>query len=161
MKLHRKEYQQLLPISLDEAWKFFSAPENLNEITPPELKFEILTKDIPRMYAGQIVQYYVTPFPLIKMGWVTEITQVVDKKMFIDEQRFGPYAFWHHQHMFEEKDGGVLMTDVLHYRVPLGIVGKLVNALFISSKVKSIFDYRFKLLENKFGDAGSTKQKKE
>lgn len=156
MKLHRKEYKQLLPISLDEAWNFFSAPSNLNEITPPEMKFEILTKDIPRAYAGQIIQYNVTPFPFVKMGWVTEITQVVERKMFIDEQRFGPYAFWHHQHMFEEQENGVLMTDILHYRVPLGFVGKLINAIFISSKVKGIFEYRFKLLENKFGKTALT-----
>jgi ligand-binding SRPBCC domain-containing protein len=90
------------------------------------------------------------------MGWVTEITHVKDKRYFVDEQRFGPYAFWHHQHHFEEKDGGVLMTDILHYRVPLGIVGKLVNALFIQRKVKGIFSYRFKLLENKFGIAALT-----
>ena len=160
MKLHRKEYKQFLPISLDEAWDFFSAPQNLNEITPAEMKFEILTDDIPRMYAGQIIQYNVTPFPFVKMGWVTEITQVVDKKMFIDEQRFGPYAFWHHQHIFEEVDGGVLMTDILHYRVPLGIVGKLVNVLFIANKVKGIFDYRFSLLENKFGSYTLTLQER-
>lgn len=160
MKLHRKEYKQFLPISIEEAWDFFSAPQNLNEITPPEMKFEILTEDIPRMYAGQIVQYNVTPFPFVKMGWVTEITQVVDKKMFIDEQRFGPYAFWHHQHIFEVVDGGVMMTDILHYRVPLGIVGKLVNALFISNKVKGIFDYRFSLLENKFGSNTLTIQER-
>lgn len=151
MKLHRKEYKQFLPISLEEAWDFFSAPQNLNEITPPEMKFEILTKDIPRMYAGQIIQYNVTPFPLVKMGWVTEITQVEEHKMFIDEQRFGPYSFWHHQHIFEPQNGGVMMTDILHYRVPLGVVGKLVNALVVSSKVEGIFEYRFKLLENKFG----------
>ncbi|MCB9185897.1 MAG: SRPBCC family protein [Flavobacteriales bacterium] len=150
MKLHRQEYQQLLPISLDEAWDFFSRPENLNEITPDDMQFEILTENIPRMYQGQIIQYNVTPFPMMKMGWVTEITHVEDRKMFVDEQRFGPYAFWHHQHIFEEVENGTLMTDILHYRVPLGIVGKLINALFIQRKVKGIFEYRFRVLENKF-----------
>lgn len=156
MKLHEQRYEQFLPISLDEAWDFFSRPQNLNEITPHDMKFEILTKDIPRMYQGQVIQYNVTPFPLVKMGWVTEITHVKDKRYFVDEQRFGPYAFWHHQHHFEEKDGGVLMTDILHYRVPLGIVGKLVNALFIQSKVKGIFEYRFHVLQNKFGNTALT-----
>ncbi|MGB0915990.1 MAG: SRPBCC family protein [Flavobacteriales bacterium] len=151
MKLHRKEYKQFLPISVDEAWRFFSAPENLNEITPPEMKFEILTKDIPKVYAGQIIQYNVSPFPLIKMGWVTEITQVQEKKLFIDEQRFGPYTFWHHQHIFEEQEGGVLMTDILHYKVPLGIVGKMMDYLVINKKVNAIFEYRTKTLVNKFG----------
>lgn len=150
MKLHTHRYEQFLPISLQEAWDFFSRPENLNEITPPEMDFEILTKDISRMYPGQIIQYNVSPFPFVKMGWVTEITHVQDRQMFVDEQRFGPYAFWHHQHHFEEVDGGVRMTDILHYRVPLGIVGKFINWLFIGKKVKGIFDYRFQVLENKF-----------
>lgn len=152
MKLHEQRYQQFLPITLDEAWEFFSAPQNLNEITPDEMKFEILTKEITRMYPGQIIQYNITPFPFFKTAWVTEITHVVDKWYFVDEQRFGPYAMWHHQHHFEAQSGGVLMTDILHYRVPLGIVGKLVNALFVQRKVKSIFEYRFNLLENKFGN---------
>ena len=156
MKLHEERYQQFLPISLEVAWDFFSAPQNLNEITPDDMKFEILTKDIPRMYEGQVIQYNVTPFPFIKMGWVTEITHVDDRKYFIDEQRFGPYSFWHHQHHFKEVDGGVLMTDILHYRVPLGIVGKLVNALLIQRKVKGIFEYRFQVLENKFADSALT-----
>ncbi|MCB0754993.1 MAG: SRPBCC family protein [Flavobacteriales bacterium] len=151
MKLHENRYEQFLPISLDEAWDFFSRPENLNEITPDDMQFEILTKDIPRMYQGQIIQYNVTPFPFVKMGWVTEITHVEDRKMFVDEQRFGPYSFWHHQHFFEERENGVLMTDILHYRVPLGIVGKFINWLLIKRKVKSIFEYRFRILENKFG----------
>ena len=152
MKLHRKEFKQFLPIPLDEAWDFFSRPENLNEITPDDMQFEILTKDIPKMYAGMVIQYNVTPFPLIKMGWVTEITHVEDKRFFIDEQRFGPYAFWHHQHIFEEVKGGVMMTDILHYRVPLGFVGKIINALVISKKVQGIFDYRFQVLENKYAN---------
>ena len=112
------------------------------------------------MYQGQIIQYNVTPFPMIKMGWVTEITHVEDKKMFVDEQRFGPYAFWHHQHHFKEMPGGVMMTDVLNYRVPLGIVGKLVNALIIERKVQGIFEYRFKVLENKFGNTALTYQER-
>jgi ligand-binding SRPBCC domain-containing protein len=151
MKLQAHRFEQFLPISLNEAWDYFSKPQNLNEITPEDMQFEILTKDIPRMYQGQIIQYNVTPFPLVKMGWVTEITHVEDKKMFVDEQRFGPYAFWHHQHHFEEVSGGVMMTDILHYRVPLGVVGKFINWLLIDKKVRGIFDYRFKVLENKFG----------
>lgn len=153
MKLHSHTYDQFLPISLDEAWDFFSKPGNLNEITPEDMQFEILTKDIPRMYQGQIIQYNVTPFPFVKMGWVTEITHVEDRKMFVDEQRFGPYAFWHHQHHFEEVPGGVKMIDILHYRVPLGIVGKFINWLLIHNKVRGIFDYRYQVLENKFGNS--------
>ena len=151
MKLIRKKYAQLLPISLDEAWDFFSKPENLNEITPEDMNFEILTEGLGRMYPGMIIQYMVEPFPMIKTGWVTEITQVKDKRFFIDEQRFGPFAFWHHQHIFEPTENGVLMTDVLHYKIPLGILGKLANWMFVGKRVEAIFEYRYKLLENKFG----------
>ena len=151
MKLHHRKYEQFLPISLEEAWDYFSSPENLNELTPESMKFEILSMDIPRMYAGQIVQYNVTPFPFFTSGWVTEITQVEDKHMFVDEQRFGPYSFWHHQHIFEPRDGGVLMTDIIHYKVPFGIVGKLANILVVKRKVNAIFEYRTKVLQNKFG----------
>lgn len=161
MKLHSHTYDQFLPISLDEAWDFFSKPGNLNEITPEDMQFEILTKDIPRMYQGQIIQYNVTPFPFVKMGWVTEITHVEDRKMFVDEQRFGPYAFWHHQHHFEEVPGGVKMIDILHYRVPLGIVGKFINWLLIYNKVRGIFDYRYQVLENKFGNSVLRKAERE
>ena len=98
MKLHYRKSQQFLPISLEQAWDFFSSPQNLNEITPANMKFEILTDEIPQMYAGQIIQYNVTPFPFLKMGWVTEITRVEHMKMFVDEQRFGPYSFWHHRY---------------------------------------------------------------
>lgn len=151
MKLFKRKYAQLLPISLDEAWDFFSQPQNLNEITPDDMKFEILTDDLEEMYPGMIIQYNVEPFTFIKTGWVTEITQVQQKRFFIDEQRFGPFAFWHHQHHFEAVEHGVLMTDILHYRIPLGILGKLVNWLFVGRRVEAIFEYRYKLLENKFG----------
>ncbi len=157
MKLHSHTYEQFLPISLNEAWDFFSKPENLNEITPEDMQFEILTKDIPRMYQGQIIQYNITPFPLVKMGWVTEITHVQDRKFFVDEQRFGPYSFWHHQHHFEAVNGGVTMTDILHYSVPLGVVGKFINWLLINKKVKGIFEYRYQVLENKFGSSALRK----
>lgn len=151
MKLIKKKYAQLLPISLDEAWDFFSKPENLNEITPDDMKFEILTEDLGEMHQGMIIQYNVEPFPLLKTGWVTEITQVEEKNFFIDEQRFGPFSFWHHQHHFEVAEHGVLMTDILHYRIPLGILGKLANYLFVGKRVEAIFEYRYKLLQNKFG----------
>ncbi len=151
MILHSRRFQQFLPISISEAWDFFSRPENLNEITPDDMEFEILTKDLPKMHKGMIVEYKVSPFPMVKMGWVTEITHVEEQRMFVDEQRFGTYSFWHHQHIFEPIEGGVLMTDILHYKVPFGIVGNLVNALVVRNKVNSIFEYRTQMLQNKFG----------
>ncbi len=153
MKLHSKRFQQFLPISVEEAWSFFSKPQNLNEITPDDMNFEILTQDISKMYQGMIIQYNVSPFPMVKMGWVTEITHVDENRIFVDEQRFGPYSFWHHQHIFEEAEDGVLMTDILNYKPPFGIVGKLMNHLVIDKKVNAIFEYRTKTLQNKFGES--------
>lgn len=146
--LYRK---QILPITIDEAWDFFSRPENLNEITPPDLDFIILSKDIKRMYPGQMILYSVKTLPLIRNLWLTEITHVIDKKLFVDEQRVGPYALWHHQHIFTEVEHGVLMEDIVTYRLPFGILGKIVHAIFVKKKLEHIFDFRFRYLEQKFG----------
>ena len=143
--------QQWLPISLDEAWDFFSSPKNLNEITPEDMVFEIKS-DVPeKMYPGMFIMYSIRPMFNIPMKWVTEITHVSDRKFFVDEQRVGPYHIWHHEHHFEEKDGGVLMTDVLHYNVGMSFLGWIASKLFVDKKVQGIFDYRYKILEQRFG----------
>ena len=146
-------FTQQLPISLKEAWNFFSNPANLKDITPPHMGFVVTSKhsgDI--MYAGQIIRYIVKPVLGIPLKWCTEITQVSHEKYFIDEQRFGPYAFWHHQHHFTENESGVFMEDILNYKVPLGPIGDLVDALYIHNEVKSIFEYRKKILTSRFGN---------
>jgi ligand-binding SRPBCC domain-containing protein len=104
------------------------------------------------MYAGQIIQYIVTPIFGIKAKWVSEITQVVDKKYFIDEQRFGPYAFWHHKHFIKEVEGGVEMEDIIDYKVPLGILGQMVHPFLVKPKLEEIFEYRRKKLIELFGE---------
>jgi len=103
------------------------------------------------MYAGQLIEYTVKPVAGIPLYWMTEITQVKDRTYFIDEQRFGPYSLWHHQHHFKEIPGGVEMTDIIHYKNPLGILGRIANDLFVKNKLKTIFDYRFKKVEEMFG----------
>jgi ligand-binding SRPBCC domain-containing protein len=104
-----------------------------------------------KMYSGQIISYIVTPVLNIPMEWVTEISHVSEPHYFVDEQRFGPYAFWHLKHFFKEIEGGVEMTDTVHYKVPLGPIGDVVNALFVKNKLKEIFDYRYQKLESLFG----------
>lgn len=149
--MKRLQTHQWLPISIDQAWDFFSSPKNLNEITPEDMVFEIKS-DIPgKMYPGMFIMYSIRPMFNIPMKWVTEITHVEDKKFFVDEQRVGPYHIWHHEHHFEEKDGGVLMTDILHYNVGMSFLGWIASKLFVDKKVKGIFDYRFKILEKRFG----------
>ena len=152
MKIFKLKYSQKLPISLNEAWDFLSSPNNLELITPKSMDFYITDYDKKKAYPGQIIQYTVKPFLGIKINWVTEITQVQDKEFFVDEQRFGPYSFWHHKHFIKEIENGVLMEDVIHYKIPLGPIGVLLNFLFINSKLKSIFKYRKQELIKTFGD---------
>ena len=95
MKIFKIHTKQKLPISVDEAWSFLSNPKNLKTITPSEMNFNIIDCDFKKVYPGQIIIYIVTPILNIPIKWVTEITHVVDKKYFVDEQRFGPYELWH------------------------------------------------------------------
>jgi ligand-binding SRPBCC domain-containing protein len=137
---------------MDEAWDYFSTPKNLQEITPDDLKFNILTNlDGVRMYPGQIIHYIVTPLLGIPMRWTTEISHVKEGAYFVDEQRFGPYAFWHHKHFFEPIEGGVLATDVIDYALPLGPLGRLANTLFVRKQLEHIFDFRERKLIEMFG----------
>lgn len=151
MNVKRKEWVQVIPRDLEEVWHFFSRPENLNDMTPDDMDFNIIT-DIQgvEMYEGMIIQYKVSPMLGIKLNWVTEITHVRDRQYFIDEQRFGPYALWHHQHHFELVDGGVKMTDILNYKVPFGIIGDIANAVFVENRIEEIFQYRIKAVERIF-----------
>jgi ligand-binding SRPBCC domain-containing protein len=152
MSLYQIKSIQRLPISLEQAWEFFSSPYNLEEITPADMSFHILSevKGV-KMYPGMIIHYYVTPLLGIKMEWVTEITHVQELKYFVDEQRFGPYAMWHHQHHFKEIPGGVEMTDIVDYKLPLGILGSFAHWLFVKKKLDSVFQFRSQILEKRFG----------
>ncbi|TBX70105.1 cell division inhibitor [Flavobacterium silvisoli] len=151
MKIYSLHTKQKLPITLEEAWKFLSDPKNLKTITPDYMGFKTLSGDDRAMFPGQIIQYIVTPVLGIPMKWVTEITHVQDKVYFVDEQRFGPYALWHHKHFLQEIPGGVEMEDLVHYKLPLGILGQWVHPFLVKPKLKEIFDYRQKKLTELFG----------
>lgn len=152
------ERVQRLPISIEEAWDFFSSPLNLRDITPSYMRFQVLSdpKWVGRMYPGQIITYTVRPVLGIPLFWMTEITHVREGEFFVDEQRVGPYALWHHQHHFKPIEGGVEMTDLVHYRLPLGPLGTLAHALFVRRQLEEIFDYRYQVLEKRFGRLGAT-----
>ncbi len=149
-KLYRLEAEQFIPITVDEAWAFFSSPDNLKEITPPRMKFNITSKSSDKMYAGMLITYIISPLLNIKMRWCTEISHVEDKVYFVDQQKFGPYNMWHHQHHFEKVDGGVIMRDIVNYGVPLGILGRIANVMFVESQLREIFEYRAKAILNKW-----------
>ncbi|WP_299622350.1 SRPBCC family protein [uncultured Tenacibaculum sp.] len=152
MKIYRLHKKQNLPISIDKAWEFLSSPKNLKIITPDYMWFNILSGADRPMYPGQIIQYIVTPILGIKTKWVTEITHVQDKKYFVDEQRFGPYALWHHKHFIHEIEGGVEMEDIIDYKIPLGILGQMVHPFLVKPKLEEIFSYRQKKLIELFGE---------
>ncbi len=152
MKLYSIHTKQKLPISLDEAWKFIADPKNLEVITPKSMGFKTLSGDEKEMFAGQIIHYKITPLFGISIQWVTEITHVQDKKFFVDEQRFGPYNFWHHKHFLKEIPGGVEMEDIVHYKVPMGILGQLAHPFLVKSKLEEIFAFRQKKLIELFGE---------
>ena len=149
--IYQFKTKQLLKSDLETVWDFVSSPRNLKKITPPYMGFDIISKDLPlKMYPGMIITYKVSPLLSIPTTWVTEITQVEKHKFFIDEQRVGPYTMWHHQHFLKETKDGILMTDIVTYKPPFGILGSIANSLFIKKKLKSIFDYRFIALEKIF-----------
>ena len=149
--IYTLEVTQFLKITLPEAWDFFSSPGNLSKITPEQLGFKITSGTPARMYTGQIITYKVSPFSGVKTNWVTEITHVAEGRFFVDEQRFGPYRMWHHEHHFEVQVNGVLMTDRVSYKLPLGFLGRIAHSLFVKNQLKQIFDYRETCLERMFG----------
>ena len=150
MKIYELKTELLLNTSIEIAWNYFSNPKNYDEITPSFMRFKILSQLNGKMYEGQIITYKIEPLPGLGQTWVTEIKSVEEKKYFIDEQRFGPYKFWHHKHIFEETEGGVLMTDLVHYAMPFGWVGKFAHNLFVEKVLNNIFSFRRQFLENKF-----------
>lgn len=142
-----------LPVTLQTAWDFFSTPVNLQTITPDYMGFQVRSEPdfLQKVYAGQMIAYTVRPVLGIPLFWLTEITHVEAGRFFVDEQRVGPYALWHHQHHFEAVEGGVKMTDLVHYRLPLGFLGRLAHVLFVRRQLEGIFDFRQKKLEELFG----------
>lgn len=150
MKVYKKETVQHINASIEECWAFFSSPRNLQKITPKEMGFQITDFDDKNMYPGQIIQYKITPLLGIVLSWMTEITFVKENSYFIDEQRFGPYSFWHHKHFFESTPNGTKMTDVVHYGLPLGFLGQIMNTLFVRNKLKSIFNHRRVIIDEIF-----------
>ena len=152
MKIYQLKSSQRLPISLETAWNFFSNPANLSKITPNWLNFEVCTELPEKVHAGMIITYFVRPLLNIPQTWITEITHLNEPNYFVDEQRFGPYKMWHHEHIFTEtEDGGVLMEDTASYIIPFGFVGRILNRSIISQKIKEIFNYRSNVLEKMFG----------
>lgn len=150
--LHRRE---ILPLPPSDAWEFFSNPRNLPLITPPALGFEILTGVLPpRIHAGMMIAYRVRPVAGIPLHWLTEITHVTEGEYFVDEQRSGPYAIWHHEHRFRETGGGTEVEDLVTYRLPFGWAGALMHRLLVRRKLEAIFDFRSAAIQRLMAKGG-------
>jgi ligand-binding SRPBCC domain-containing protein len=151
MKTFQLTREQFLPVSLSEAWDFFSNPSNLEKITPNDMSFKVLTKlDNQPIYPGMLISYVVSPMMNIPMKWTTKIGDVQAPLKFVDTQLKGPYALWEHTHNFKEVPNGVQMTDVVKYALPMGFLGTFAHTLFVKKRLNDIFDYRFKILEQTF-----------
>ncbi|WP_435262551.1 SRPBCC family protein [Tenacibaculum sp. nBUS_03] len=149
--IYTLEAEQVINVGLKDAWEFFSSPENLQRITPSHMGFKITSSVDKKVYAGQIITYKVSVLPGIQQNWVTEITQVKEQHFFIDEQRFGPYKMWHHEHWFKElPNGKTVMYDKISYKIPFGFLGVIAQSLFIKKQLTAIFEHRFKTLETLF-----------
>lgn len=151
MAIYKLKRTQLIKADLDKVWDFFTNPDNLANITPDSMGFKVTSEYLQKeVYPGQVITYKVAPLLNIPMFWMTEITTVIPKKLFVDEQRRGPYKLWHHQHHFEETDSGILMTDMVYYELPMFFLGSIAHSLFVKRILNNIFDYRHEKVENIF-----------
>lgn len=159
MESYTLKYETFIPTTLNKAWDFFTSPLNLVKITPPDMNFVVTSEysDSDKLYAGMIITYFISPLFGIKLRWMTEITHVKEKEYFVDEQRFGPYALWHHQHHFKQVEGGVMMTDIVNYAVPYGFIGRIANARFVRKKLKEVFSFREDAIGHLFGTKSNLK----
>lgn len=153
MRIHTLHTTQTIRATRAAAWEFFSDPRNLARITPASLGFDIVTPDLPaRVHAGLMIEYRVRPLLGLPVTWLTEITHVRDGANFVDEQRAGPYALWHHEHGFDERgDGTVELRDRVTYALPFGPLGSLVHPWLVRPKLETIFAHRTRVVSELFG----------
>lgn len=152
MKIYTLHKKQKVPITVHEAWNFLSNPKNLIDMTPKDMKFSIKSVIDRPLYAGQIIQYSVTPIPGIQTKWISEITHLEKGKYFVDIQLYGPYALWHHKHFIHEIKNGVILEDIVDYKVPFGLLGRLVHPFLVKPKLEKIFKYRQNKIIELFGN---------
>jgi ligand-binding SRPBCC domain-containing protein len=151
--MHRVVSTQNVPITVEKAWQFFATPVNLKKVTPPKMQMKMLDDFEGEMYEGQIIRYKVAPLAGISLPWASEITRIKKHQYFVDSMLEGPFSIWHHQHHFSPISGGTQIKDVVHYKVPLGILGELFHPLLVKKNVAEIFEYRNKQIETLFGKA--------
>lgn len=150
MKTYKLTGKIHLPISIDQAWDFFSNPNNLSKIMPTNMGFKVIEGATLPLYEGQIIEYKVTPLPLFKTTWISEIAHINKPHYFVDTQLEGPYKLWHHKHFLKSTKTGTEVTDVVHYQVPFGIIGRILHPFIIKPKLNNIFKHREKQISQLF-----------
>jgi len=136
---------------LDEVFEVFSRPENLEALTPDELRFRILTPKPVEMRAGTLIDYELR-LSGVPIRWRTLITTCEPPHRFVDEQLKGPYALWHHRHTFTAVDGGTAIEDEVHYALPFGPLGRIAHALYVRRSLRRIFAFRRGMIAARFGE---------
>ena len=149
MKVYKLKFEQKINSSLGQVFSFFSKPENLALITPPELDFKILTPGPIKMKEGQLIDYTIKIFGL-KIRWRTLITEFDYPNSFVDQQIKGPYSMWHHKHTFHDCKDFVHMVDEINYSVSFGFLGRIMNYFFIRKDLVKIFNYRKNIINKHF-----------
>ena len=150
MKVYKINTKIIVPTDIISCWDFFSNPFNLEKLTPGEVFLKIDLTESEPIYPGMLISYIVKPFRNLQFNWLTEITAVQKNRYFIDEQRFGPYKFWHHQHTFKPVRGGVEIADEVNYVLPFGILGRILHPIIVKTKLEEIFNYRNRQIEKIF-----------
>jgi len=160
METYKLNTEQIIHASLEQVWNFFSSPENLDNLTPENMAFEITSqKPVPKMFEGQIIKYKVSPLLNIPMHWKTLISEVKESEYFVDEQLEGPYKYWRHKHIFEALDSNtVKMNDELEYALPMGPLGTIAHSLYVKNRLKEIFDYRYEKVDQLFNQKTVSKR---
>lgn len=148
--MYQLKRTQFIHADLQTCWNYFSSPANLRVITPNYIDFRVHTIVPENLYEGLIIRYTIRPILGIPLSWISEIKIIREGNYFIDEQRRGPYGMWHHEHHFKEVEGGVEMTDLISYRMPFSFIGRFFHWLFIRKQLESIFDYRFRKVDELF-----------
>ena len=149
MKIHTLKRKQLIPYDRETVFNFFKSPENLEKITPPKVKFNIITPSPIIMRSGTILDYTIKLLG-IPVRWTTMITEFNEPIGFSDVSLKGPYSFWYHQHTFEKTTGGTVMHDTVTYALPFGVIGSAVHALWVKNQLKHIFDFRAEVISALF-----------
>jgi ligand-binding SRPBCC domain-containing protein len=148
MRTFHFKQSQIIPADIESVWRFFASPKNLNQITPSGMNFQIIdNQEPPDMFQGQIIRYKVSPLPLLRVTWITEIAEVVPVSTFVDIQQKGPFTLWQHRHTFKPVPQGVEMIDEVSYQIPFGIIGVLANTILVKRRVQKIFKYRHQQIQ--------------